>query len=91
MERKKQMRYVFIVLWSMLIILNIYFFINSPNYFIAGLIGFIFGMIACIADFAFGYLAQSSAIMAGSILFAVFNVRAFYKWKKLKVEINDQE
>jgi nicotinamide riboside transporter PnuC len=51
--------------------------------------GFVFGMVACTADFAFGYLAQSSAIMAGSILFTMFNIRAFYKWKKLKIEENN--
>jgi len=48
--------------------------------------GFIFGLVACSADFAFGYLAQSSAIMAGSLLFTIFNIRAFYKWKKLNIE-----
>ena len=55
--------------------------------------GFIFGLMACSADFAFGYLAQSSAIMAGSLLFTVFNIRAFYKWKKLNIEEDngDQE
>lgn len=55
--------------------------------------GFIFGLIACSADFAFGYLAQSSAIMAGSLLFTIFNIRAFYKWKKLNIEEDngDQE
>lgn len=51
--------------------------------------GFVFGMIACTADFTFGYLAQSSAIMAGAILFTAFNIRAFYKWKKLNIEETD--
>lgn len=53
--------------------------------------GFVFGLLACFADFVFGYLAQSSAIMAGSVLFAIFNIRAYWKWKKLKVEVNGNQ
>lgn len=52
--------------------------------------GFIFGMVACTADFAFGYLAQSSAVMVSAILFTGFNIRAYYKWRKLKHGHNEQ-
>lgn len=45
--------------------------------------GFVFGMVACVADLGFGYLAESPPIMMSAVLFAIFNVRAYCKWKKL--------
>jgi len=51
--------------------------------------GFLCGMVACVADFIFGYLAESSAVMTSAILFTLFNIRAYWKWKKLKLEVED--
>ena len=48
--------------------------------------GFIFGLVACVSDFIFGYIACSYAIMVSANLFVVFNLRAYLKWKELKEE-----
>lgn len=52
--------------------------------------GFVFGMVACVADFAFGYFVESSAVMMSAVLFTLFNVRAYLRWRIIENGIEEQ-